>query len=782
MKKKLLSLALVLAMALTLLPTVALAVNCPTHTTTALSEVQGQAASCTQDGWKSYYTCSEADCSGKYYDEAGSEITNLETWKTTDQNSGGGKIAQTGHTAGSTYQKVDETDHAPVCTECSQPITASKANHTYPTSGGTSNGSTGHTLTCTASGCDATKTEAHNTSGNNGTCSVCGYDPNSTAKAISTVSATYDKTAKKLTVSWTAANLVAEDKLEIGITGTNAPTLTGNTNIAYDATSKEFTDVTLAVGASYTITVKVTGSNPAVSKEYTLKVSDDSTGAAKTITAVQAACNPAPATAGGAVTFVLGATVDGVSNSAAAAALEVTSVQWKLNGTSTVDATGTKNKAPSTPGLYSVAVSVALKAGSAGFTLADAAKVVQIGNLTVQGSGSGSTEDTTPPSTNDQGIPVASEVKNEKQADAAVEILKNTDTDGLAKDLMNSTAAASSFESLERAVKALKNINVVTETASTSLPSVVRSNTPAVTGAAFNASSSTVKLVVDVPSKSYDAASGYQISMTLTGVRSAASLDVPVILSLPLPSDVQSNRVVVLHYHGGSYPTVIYPSVSGGWLRFAVSGFSDFVITDRADIPSNVPTGGVYTTVNGGNRNQDDLSDVLPAIAAMLSGDGVFVDVPSTHWAAKEIRWARDGGLMSGYGNGNFGPTASTTRQQLWMVLARLSGTRPADMAMARQWAINTGVSDGSNPSGVLSRQQLVTMLYRFAKSQGKDVSASAKLSGYADSAKVASYAKEALSWAAAKGIISGSNGKLNPEGTATRAHFAVFLYRYSNG
>lgn len=73
-------------------------------------------------------------------------------------------------------------------------------------------------------------------------------------------------------------------------------------------------------------------------------------------------------------------------------------------------------------------------------------------------------------------------------------------------------------------------------------------------------------------------------------------------------------------------------------------------------------------------------------------------------------------------------------------------------------------------------------MLYRFAKTQGKDVSASAKLTGFADSGKVASYAKEALSWASAKGIMSGSNGKLNPEGTATRAHFAVFLYRYSNG
>ncbi len=394
------------------------------------------------------------------------------------------------------------------------------------------------------------------------------------------------------------------------------------------------------------------------------------------------------------------------------------------------------------------------------------------------------TEDTKAPSTDSQGIPVSSEVSNANQANQAIDTLKSTDSDTLQERLMTNETAASSFASLESAVKDAKGITVSVEVDTASVPSVVRSHTPAVTGAAFNASGSSVKLVVDAPSKSYSASSGYQISMTLTGVSNPSKLDVPVIITLPLPSDVQAGRVVVLHYHdGSSTPTRIVPVVSGSWLRFSVTGFSDFVITDSENAGNN-GVSQAFTTVQGGaNRNDGSLDDAtLAAISAMLSGDGVFVDVPGTHWAAKEIRWARDGGLMSGYGNGYFNPTASTTRQQLWMVLARLSGTRPADMAMARQWAINTGVSDGSNPSGVLSRQQLVTMLYRFAKSQGVNVSASAKLSGYSDSAKVASYAKEALSWAAAKGIISGSNGKLNPEGTATRAHFAVFLYRYSNG
>nr|WP_325211353.1 S-layer homology domain-containing protein [uncultured Oscillibacter sp.] len=383
------------------------------------------------------------------------------------------------------------------------------------------------------------------------------------------------------------------------------------------------------------------------------------------------------------------------------------------------------------------------------------------------------------PGTNSQGIPVASQVSSRKQADAAIKTLKNTNAEVLQERLMTSDSALSSFRSLERAVKSAKDISVVVETERNAVPSAVRSGVD-IDGAAFNANSSTVRLVVDAPSRSYAYNTGYQISMTLTGVRNAASLDVPVIITLPLPTDVSASRVVVLHYHdSGSKPEVIVPAVVGNYIRFPVTGFSDFVVADEDDY--DVPSGGGYL---GGNAKKDtsNMDIILPAIVAMLSHDGVFADVPGTHWAVNEIRWARNGGLMSGYDNGEFRPWADTTRQQLWMVLARLAGARPADMEAARQWAVNTGVSDGTNPHGVLSRQQLVTMLYRFAKTRGADVSASAKLGGYADSRAVASYAKDAFSWAVAKGIVGGdANGRLNPENTATRAHFAVLLYRYSS-
>ncbi len=153
----------------------------------------------------------------------------------------------------------------------------------------------------------------------------------------------------------------------------------------------------------------------------------------------------------------------------------------------------------------------------------------------------------------------------------------------------------------------------------------------------------------------------------------------------------------------------------------------------------------------------------------------VFNDVPESFWANKEIAWASENGIMNGMGGDRFAPNDTVSRQQLWMVLGRLAGAAPSDMAAASDWAKENGVSDGTMPGGNVSRQQLVAMLYRYAKLQGVSVDTLANISSYPDSGSVANYAKDALAWAIANGIINGtSDGRLNPEGTATRAQFAV--------
>ena len=128
-----------------------------------------------------------------------------------------------------------------------------------------------------------------------------------------------------------------------------------------------------------------------------------------------------------------------------------------------------------------------------------------------------------------------------------------------------------------------------------------------------------------------------------------------------------------------------------------------------------------------------------------------------------------------------FHPAGTTNRQQVWMILARLNGSTPADMAAARTWAVDNGVSDGSNPTGTMSRQQLAAMLYRYAQSKGLGFTGQwAYHLDYPDTDQVAGYAYEAMCWMTMHGIINGTaQGTLDPQGPATRAQVAVILQRF---
>ena len=170
----------------------------------------------------------------------------------------------------------------------------------------------------------------------------------------------------------------------------------------------------------------------------------------------------------------------------------------------------------------------------------------------------------------------------------------------------------------------------------------------------------------------------------------------------------------------------------------------------------------------------------VPEGSAAVSQEMDFADVGESHWAYNEIAWAFENGYMNGTGTATFHPTGSVTRQQVWMILARMSGADPANMAEAKSWAVNNGVSDGSNPGSPVTRQQLVALLYRFAGQMGYDTAARADLSGYPDAASVASYAADAMAWSVANSIVGGTTaGTLNPTGTANRAQFAAILWRF---
>jgi hypothetical protein len=170
------------------------------------------------------------------------------------------------------------------------------------------------------------------------------------------------------------------------------------------------------------------------------------------------------------------------------------------------------------------------------------------------------------------------------------------------------------------------------------------------------------------------------------------------------------------------------------------------------------------------------------AIGTVVAPTGqTFTDIGNVSEEFQEaIQWAYDNGYMNGYSTTTFGPSGSVSRQQLWMILARLSGENPATMAEAKAWAVRNGISDGSNPGAAVSRQQMVTILYRYAALKGYKTTGGASLSTYPDNSKVSGYAEDAMSWSVGNGIVGGTTqGTLNPTGTATRGAFATILKRF---
>ena len=175
---------------------------------------------------------------------------------------------------------------------------------------------------------------------------------------------------------------------------------------------------------------------------------------------------------------------------------------------------------------------------------------------------------------------------------------------------------------------------------------------------------------------------------------------------------------------------------------------------------------------------------VKPVFGAADAYRNPYADVQTNDWYFGAVQYVTENGLMNGTGNG-FEPNLATSRAMIWTILARMSDVNTASSgewyAVAQQWAIANGVSDGTMPNGTITREQLAAMLYRYAVSKGMVKGpATADLSVFADANSVSSYAVEAMQWAVSTGLISGMDGKLNPQGSATRAQVATMLMRFA--
>ena len=265
-------------------------------------------------------------------------------------------------------------------------------------------------------------------------------------------------------------------------------------------------------------------------------------------------------------------------------------------------------------------------------------------------------------------------------------------------------------------------------------------------------------------------------------------------------------KIHVIQAEGGKISPETMNVARGETLKFKVEASEGYYI-------KNVLVDGVSATLDDNGEYQFISVGEDHSITAMFarytntdynSYVNRFTDVKPSDWCYNNIRFAYTMGLMQGTTATTFSPDDPTVRSQFITVLWRMSGspTVPGDGCKftdisksnyyyeAVRWGVANGIINGFSetsfvPNGKLTREQLVTMLFRYAKNYaGDDVSKydTTNILGYSDVLKISKGMTQPFQWAIGAGIITGtSSTTLTPQGTATRAQIAAILSRYCN-
>lgn len=221
---------------------------------------------------------------------------------------------------------------------------------------------------------------------------------------------------------------------------------------------------------------------------------------------------------------------------------------------------------------------------------------------------------------------------------------------------------------------------------------------------------------------------------------------------------------------------------NGGTHRASVSLYDRYYDTFREDNDDY----GYFSTSSRTGRRMYEMT--------LTIGEG-YADVPSGTWYTDAVMYCRENALMNGTDKDVFSPDMTVSRAQAALVLAKISGDdlnqylgiAPFSDVDANQWystavawARDAGVTDGYSdgrfgPNDPVNREQLAVFMYKLAKHMGRSTTASASLEKFKDANMIDAWAYTAMSWANAKGVLSGNNyGELMPLSRATRSQFAV--------
>ena len=240
-----------------------------------------------------------------------------------------------------------------------------------------------------------------------------------------------------------------------------------------------------------------------------------------------------------------------------------------------------------------------------------------------------------------------------------------------------------------------------------------------------------------------------------------------------LKADQRPAGIVVWYVADNGTRTQIPATFRNGEVVFTVTHFSNYVIAYDSEKAAACP------------------QDTTCPISA-------FTDAKTSAWYHDGVHWALENGVMNGVGDGKFAPNDTTTRAQVVTMLWRLEGS-PAYVGMSEfsdvdneewygpaiRWASAEGIVNGYDgkfaPNDAVTREQLVTILYRYAQYKKMDVSVGedTNILSYDDAFDVHQWAMSAMQWAVGAGVVNGIGTNLEPAGDASRAQVATMLWRF---
>ena len=245
---------------------------------------------------------------------------------------------------------------------------------------------------------------------------------------------------------------------------------------------------------------------------------------------------------------------------------------------------------------------------------------------------------------------------------------------------------------------------------------------------------------------------------------------------------VQPAWYVTLVFNNGS-PDEVINILKGGTITLPTPTNSGYIFLGWRDNNNVTHKAGEVVTVTADTTFVavwGNLPDVKPSEPETPDTPVFpFYDVTARDWYYSAVKYVYEKGLMDGVDVGVFAPNDTLTRAMVWTIIARAEGVDTTGgatwYAKAQEWVTAKGISDGENPNAAITRQELVTMLYRLAGEPSVSGTITAP-----DAASVSTWATNAMTWAMNIGLVEGDeNGAVTPTATATRAQAAALIMRY---